>query len=238
MLNRSRANNTCRQNLSISLNFRPTHHCSTFKLRIHQALVLFGFRPSIVSILRNKFIPTLGAPLPLEQLATALAESRSAPCYLILCSGTSTTVIEKDHTDGKVRTASDFIVHTNHDIKITEAAQNIHHQKEKSSILGMDAFLEESEERRDCMQKKWNALVRRQEKRRKEKGEKEGVDTGLTVVKEKTLRGWVSAYPIMNECSHFGCIMDPKTGIIRWMERGVLEDSDDEGDNFQVSDHE
>lgn len=88
------------------------------------------------------------------------------------------------------------------------------------------------------MQKKWNALVRRQEKRRKEKGEKEGVDTGLTVVKEKTLRGWVSAYPIMNECSHFGCIMDPKTGIIRWMERGVLEDSDDEGDNFQVSDHE
>jgi hypothetical protein len=228
-----------RPNLSISLNVRPTHHCSTLKLRIHQILVIFGFRPSIVSILRNNFIPRLEAPLPLDQLTTTLGETRSAPCYLILSSGTSTTVIEKDLLDGKVRSASDFIVHTNHDIKDTEAAQNTHDQKERSTVLGTDAFLEESEERRDCIQKKWNSLVKRQEKKRKEKGEaKEEQRIELSVVNEKTLQGWVSAYPIMNECSHFGCIMDPKTGTIRWMERGVLEDSDDEGDNFHVSDHE
>jgi hypothetical protein len=218
---------------------RPTHHCSTLKLRIHQILVIFGFRPSIVSILRKKFLPSFEAPSPLDQLVTDLAKSRSAPCFLILSSGTKTTVIEKDHLDGKVRSASDFIVHTNHDIKDTEASQNMHSQKEKSSILGMDAFLEESEERRDCIQKKWNSLVRRQEKKRREKGEgKEGESVEPTAVREKTLQGWVSAYPIMNECSHFGCVMDPKTGTIRWMERGVLEDSDDDGDNFQVSDHE
>lgn len=173
-------------------------------------------------------------PLPVEQLATALNESRSAPCYLILSSGTSTTVIEKDLLGGKVRSASDFIVHTNHDNKITDGSDPTPLQKEKSTILGMDAFLEESEERRDCIQKKWNSLVKRQEKKRRENGEsKEGDVLSMTVVRESTLRGWVRAYPIMNECSHFGCIMDPRTGTIRWLERGVLEDDSD--DNFDVS---
>jgi hypothetical protein len=217
-----------RPNLSISLNFRPTHSCSTIKLRIHQILVLFGFRPSIVSILRNKFIPTHDAPLPLDQLATTLTGARSAPCYLSLTSGTRTIVIEKDHLDGKVRSASDFIVQTNHDIKITDTADPTPPQEEKSTILGMDAFLEESEERRDCIQKKWNSLVKRQEQRWSGNGESKEGDTAATVISEKTLRGWVNAYPIMNECSHFGCVMDPRTGTIRWLERGVLEEDSDE----------
>jgi hypothetical protein len=164
----------------------------------------------------------------LDQLATTLAESRSAPCYLILSSSTRTTVIEKDLLDGKVRSAPDFIVHTNHDVKIRGSFDPTPPQKEKSTILGMDAFLEESEERRDCIQKKWDSLVTRQAKKRKETGEGKEGDTVATVVREKTLQAWVNAYPIMNECSHFGCIMDPKTGTIRWLERGVLEESSDE----------
>lgn len=92
----------------------------------------------------------------------------------------------------------------------------------------MDALLEESEERFDCIQKKWKSLVKRQEKKRRENGEgKEGV-TATTVLREKTLQGWVKAYPTMNECSHYGCIMDPATGTIRWLERGVLEEDRDE----------
>jgi hypothetical protein len=168
----------------------------------------------------------------LEELVTTLAEARSAPCYLILSSGTKTTVIEKDHLYGKVRSASDFIVHTNHDIKIIDTGDPAPAQKEKSTILGMDAFLEESEERLDCIQKKWKSLVKRQEKKRREQGDgKEGESIEPVMVREKTLQGWVNSYPIMNECSHFGCVMDSKTGTIRWLERGVLED-----DNAEVVD--
>jgi hypothetical protein len=196
-------------------------------------LVLFGFRPSVVSIIRNTFIPTEDTPLPLEQLATALTGARSAPCYLILSSGTSTTVIEKDLLDGKLRNASDFIVHTNHDIKITDTADPTPAQKEKSTILGMEAFLEESEDRHNCIQEKWNKLVQRQERQRRKMGEGKEGDSVRTMVTEKTLQRWVNSYPIMNECSHFGCIMDPASGTIRWLERGVPEEDVDE--DFNVS---
>ena len=134
-----------------------------------------------------------------------------------------------------MRSASDFIVHTNHDIKITDASDPTPAQKEKSTILGMDAFLEESQERHDCIQKKWNSLVKRQERKRRENGEgKECESIESIAVREKTLQGWVNGYPTMNECSHFGCVMDPKTGTIRWLERGVLEEGDEEVDAGEV----
>ncbi|KAG0646835.1 Acid ceramidase [Hyphodiscus hymeniophilus] len=97
-------------------------------------------------------------------------------------SDSRTTVIEKDLSDGKVRTASDFIVHTNHDIKVKDTTDPTPAPKEKSSVLGMDTFLEESEERHECFQKKWNSLVKRQEKKRREGGEGKEGDRANTVV--------------------------------------------------------
>jgi len=75
----------------------------------------------------------------------------------------------------------------------------------------MEALIEESKERRDCIQKKWNKYSMRH------------ADGTMLAITEETLRKWVKAYPIMNECTHFTCILDPKTGQIRWLERGVME---------------
>lgn len=212
-----------RENLSISLNFRPNHNCSTFSLRIHQILVLFGFRPSIVSVLRNNFFIQEGRRrLAVEDIARTIVKTYGSPCYVILSSPSETMVVEKDLLDGKIRSARNFIVHTNHDIRPIDPLDNTYSRKEKNTILGMEATLEESEERRDCIQKKWNSLAMRQERKMKEEGE----EGGVIAVREKTLQGWVKAYPIMNECTHFGCILDPKMGTIRWLQRGIEEEED------------
>jgi hypothetical protein len=46
-----------RKGLSMSVNFRPYHHCSTLRKRIafrrHQVAVLLGLRPSVSSVLRT-----------------------------------------------------------------------------------------------------------------------------------------------------------------------------------------
>ncbi|TVY36978.1 hypothetical protein LSUB1_G004347 [Lachnellula subtilissima] len=209
-----------RKDLSLSLNFRPNHDCSTRSLRIHQLLVLFGFRPSIASILRSTILP--GSPghgiPPLSDSTLHLSSQRTAPCYMILCDGMRTTVIEKDILDAKIRTSSTFVVQTNHDTS----------QHGDIPVEDLEAWVEESEERMDCVQKKWNALQRRHE-RKQAKG-KTGEDE-QPMVREETLKGWVRAYPIMNELSHFGAIMAPENGTIRFLERGSEKYFEESGES-------
>ena len=70
------------------------------------------------------------------------------------------------------------------------------------------------------MQKRGNALVKRKAAKPKE---------GPTAVRENTLVKWMKEFPIMNEVTHFACLMDPKYGTIKWIERGsYVEDSEDE----------
>jgi hypothetical protein len=217
--------NDSREDLSISLNFRPNHHCSTVKLRMHQLLVIFGFRRAICSHLRSAILPDPAGPVskPLINLMDSIAQPHTAPCYFILCDGTLTVVIEKELIGAKIRTSKEFIVHTNHDTRTTDPMEPA--QKEKNMILGLETFIEESEERRACMQKKWDSLRKRHEKKLIDAVEKgEAVELKSPSVKEDRLREWVRAYPIMNECSHFGCIMDPKTATIRFLERGAEDD--------------
>jgi len=207
--------------LSLSLNFRPNHHCSTFKLRLHQLLVIFGFRPAIASYLRNAIFSHIegSSHVALGDLTAAMAQPKTAPCYLVLCDGERTAVIEKDLVGAKIRESKEFIVHTNHDTKSEDPA--VPAQSEKSTILGLEVFLEESEERRECVQKKWDALVKRLEKKENETWVSSGVvEVKPPMVREERLREWVRAYPVMNESTHFGCIMDAKTGTIRFLERG------------------
>jgi hypothetical protein len=214
MLNRSR------EGLSISLNFRPTHRCSTAKLRLHQLLVIFGFRPAIASHIRNAILPdpTGPPPKPIRELTAFMAQPPTSPCYLILCDGELTTVIEKEFIGGRIRFSKEFIVHTNHDTRSDNPAEPA--QPEKSQLLGMEVFLEESEDRRACLQKKWDGLMKRYEKKLNETLEKEELFESKPMVREDRLREWVRAFPIMNECTHFGCLMDAKTGTIRFLERG------------------
>ncbi|KAM0262746.1 hypothetical protein ACHAQJ_001540 [Trichoderma viride] len=216
-----------RQNLSISLNFRPNHNCSTLSLRIHQSLVLLGVRQSISSVLRQHFLRPERRHLTIDHMAKSITRTHAAPCYVILCSGTETTIIQKDLVSAQTRSAVDFIVHTNHDFAPTDPSCQAYNQKESSTILGMESLVEESEERKDCILSKWTALAKRQERELKKQGKRES-----PAIFEQTLQRWVKSYPIMNECTHFGCILDPGTGTIRWLERGDenLEDSENEGE--------
>lgn len=183
--------------------------------------MLFGIRPSISSVLRQHFLHPERRQLSINNAVTSIERTRAAPCYIILCSGAETTVVQKDLDDARTRSAVDFIVHTNHDFAPTDQSDQAYTQKESSSILGMESLVEESEERKDCIQSKWTALTKRQDRKLKEGRGRESL-----AIFEHTLQEWVRAFPIMNECTHFGCIMDPGTGTIRWIERGV-EDVDD-----------
>ncbi|KAL6700658.1 beta subunit of N-acylethanolamine-hydrolyzing acid amidase domain-containing protein [Trichoderma pleuroticola] len=211
-----------RQNLSVSLNFRPTHNCSALSLRMHQSLVLLGVQPSISSVLRQHLLRPERHHPAINSVAESITKTRSAPCYIILCSGTETTVIQKDLVNAQTKSAVDFIVHTNHDFAPTNPSSQANSQKESSSILGMEALVEESEERKDCILGKWTALAKRQQREFKR-----GKGRESPAIFEQTLQRWVKTYPIMNECTHFGCILDPGTGTIRWLERGEnLEDGE------------
>ncbi|KAK4075436.1 uncharacterized protein Triagg1_4557 [Trichoderma aggressivum f. europaeum] len=211
-----------RQNLSMSLNFRPTHNCSALSLRIHQSLVLLGVQPSISSVLRQHLLRPEHHHLTIDKVTKSITGTRSAPCYIILCSGTETTIIQKDLVSAQTKSAVDFIVHTNHDLAPTDPSSQANGQKESTSILGMEALVEESEERKDCILGKWTALAKRQQR-----DLKRGKGRESPAIFEQTLQRWVKTYPIMNECTHFGCILDPGTGTIRWLERGEsFEDSE------------
>jgi hypothetical protein len=213
---------------------------------MHQLAILFGFRPSIAHILRLATFPS-EAPPPLEELADRMSREKTAPCYLILCDGSSSVVLEKDLLSAKIRTSDEFIVHTNNDTTppnpVTKSTQsqkeNEHSVSGLLDELGMEAFLKDSRERQACVQKKWDALKSRQRRKQQVQLVEESEMVGPSV-REETLVGWVKNYPTMNDQSHFGCVMDPKRGEIRWLERGEYWDSGDETreDRMAVSDNE
>ncbi|KAH7395780.1 beta subunit of N-acylethanolamine-hydrolyzing acid amidase-domain-containing protein [Cadophora sp. MPI-SDFR-AT-0126] len=226
-----------RKDLSVSLNFRPTHSCSTLALRKHQLLVLLGFRPSVCSFIRNMITPSEFKqqmnPVPLENQVATFPKLRFPPCYLILSDGTSTAVIERDLNNAEVRTDKEFIIITNNDTKSVDPAKppTTTPNKEKSSlVLDMDSWIEESEERKACVERKWSSVKSRQQKKlvQDEVSPKDLVSSGWASVREETLKNWLRAYPVMNECTHFMCIMDAQEGTVRFLERGVVIDDDTE----------
>ncbi|KFY35812.1 hypothetical protein V494_05571 [Pseudogymnoascus sp. VKM F-4513 (FW-928)] len=208
-----------RENLSISLNFRGSHACSTISLRFHQLLVLLGLQPPTATRLRTALL----CPKPvlsLLTLATNLSSTKTSPCYIILCDSIETVIIQKDLTHGTKRCSNQFVACTNHDQYDERGADddvksNLY---PKANLAGMEIVLEESEERYSCIRDKWTRYA--QKKAGKQK-------TEWLAVGEKTLKNWVQEYPIMNECTNFACLLDPKMGQIRWLERGwVVSDSD------------
>jgi hypothetical protein len=88
----------------------------------------------------------------------------------------------------------------------------------------MEILLEDSQDRRACVQKKWDGMKRRHDRKQKSEDRIEA-KAAVPTVREATLKGWVRAFPTMNETTHFGCILDPKTGTIRFLERGFEEEA-------------
>jgi hypothetical protein len=163
----------------------------------------------------------------------------SAPCYLVLCDGHFAALIVKDCDMGKFQFSAGFIAQTNHDPDDKRDSKNRENETSRqerheviASSFGVDGWIEESVDRLQCIQKRWDRVV--QKSRAKSSttaignvetsafGDSQGIKPSIT---EKTLRRWLSTYPTLNECSHFTAILDPVSGKIRWLKRGPIEDA-------------
>ncbi|KAI0864999.1 beta subunit of N-acylethanolamine-hydrolyzing acid amidase-domain-containing protein [Xylaria cubensis] len=207
--------------LSISLNRRPCHDCPSRQLRS------FMLRPSqqIDEMRHNND----GSISRFVEQTMALPSIPSAPCYLILCDGREAALIVKDYSTGTVRSTREFIAQTNHDPNDhDESAAHTHEVSRQDrheviiSSFGVQDWIEESIDRWQCLQKKWDRLVVRYQA--KNPMLPSALKPSIT---ERTLRKWILDYPTLNECSHFTTILDPLTGRIRWLVRGPLEDPED-----------
>ncbi|KFZ15475.1 hypothetical protein V501_02705 [Pseudogymnoascus sp. VKM F-4519 (FW-2642)] len=210
-----------RENLSISLNFRGSHSCSTISLRFHQLLVLIGLRAPTTTHLRIALLcPT--AVLPLLTLATNLSKTKTSPCYIILCDSNETIIIQKDLTSGTKRCSNQFVACTNHDQSCERGKDDFVESNmcPKANLAGMEIVLEESEERYSFIRDKWIEYTQKQE-RQKKTGKKK---SRWSAVGERALKNWIQEFPITNECTNFVCLLDPKMGQIRWLERGWVAD--------------
>ncbi|RYP51159.1 hypothetical protein DL768_003427 [Monosporascus sp. mg162] len=245
-----------RQNMSLSMNFRPNHTCSTNALRRHQLLVLLGRRKSIASVLRSFILDGVSrsqegrsagasADVPpgaqtLVNQAKRLASERCAPCYIVLCDGREAAVIEKDLFEGSIRTSTEFLVQTNHDVHHAgssnpDESAGITLNMNSAPLLGHDEWIYESTHRMTAVVSKWQRHLKKNYPAAAADScgspEEDGHLNGETVVPardpsitEATLKSWLRSDPVLNECTHFQCILDPKTGKIRWIE-SLLDNS-------------
>ena len=227
--------------MSISLNYRPTHHCTDWALRKHQLLVLLGSRPSISSVLHSALLGygRRAASPATEDLSSSVIVSEakriaalcSSPCYLTLCDGRQAAVIEKDLMDGRIKTTNQYIVQTNHDSDHSECCEG--GAKLQAAVLGNEIWREDSTQRQDDMLRKLgNHLVTSSghlhghEKLHEGNGAcVEGFtspsnEVEMMPVPEESLIEWVADRTISTYFTHFACIMDPTTGKIRWLRRG------------------
>lgn len=158
-------------------------------------------------------------------ISLALQKIQSSPCYLVLCSGLQTDVIERDLNASTIRSNSEFIVHTNHDEKLPPSTAQL--DSDVNPIASPDAasppgaldwFIEDSEYRAACVSEKWGAV-----KTKHENAQKIAPTSKPPSIVLETLVKWVRTYPTMNESSHFGCIMDPRSGTIKMLEREGLK---------------
>ena len=215
-----------RKGLSVSLNFRPTHdnsgRLSNFRFYSHHLLVLLGFQPSISSLLRSYLLPVLSSDssrvdVPvLESIKRNLPRVTTTAAYLIFSDGDTALTIEKDHHSAVIRSATDFIVATNHDEaeENTEPSTKATHEASFKTLL--DDIVEGSIDRRNVVTRLWENSFKRA--RRKSSRKASTHEQDLTT--DGVIR-WMDTYPILNEETHFATIMDPKDGKVVWTKRYI-----------------
>ena len=215
-----------RKGLSMSLNFRPTHNdkskFSNFRFHFHHLLVLLGFKPSISSLLRGYLLPALSPHTPqldvsaLKSIKRNLPRVKTTAAYLIFSDGDNALTIEKDHRSAVIRSATDFIVITNHDLAEEDTTQPTKATHEGSFKTLLDGIIVESIDRRTKAVKLWEKSLRRAKRNPMKKGST--CEQGLT--KDSIIR-WMDTYPILNEETHFATVMDPKEGKVVWTKRYI-----------------
>jgi len=189
-----------RRQLSISLNYRAHRSNRPISMRLHQFLVLLGFRRSISSVLRD-YLLSPGPPLSLDALRSTLPAIPTSACYLTFSDGKSSLILEKDLDTAVVRESLDgFIVTTNLDDAIHALSEEEIEEYIKTQLTfeGEKWLITNSKERRCVIEDAWR------------KGK------GATL---KTLMEWMKTWPVKNEFTHFACVMSPSTGSLLWVKR-------------------
>ena len=208
----------------MSLNFRPTHdksgRFSDFRFYSHHLLVLFGFQPSISSLLRSYLFPALSFKTSqldssaLDAIRRDLPGVATTAAYLIFSDGDETLTIEKDHHTGLVRSSNEFIVATNHDVSEEDTTQPLKATHEKSFKTLLDGMVVGSIGRRNVATKLWERSTKRAKRNPTTKANAQRQN----VTKDTVIR-WMDTDPILNEETHFATIMDPKDGKVVWTKR-------------------
>jgi len=214
-----------RKGLSMSLNFRPIHNATTWRANVrfylHHALVLFGFRPAISSILRTILIPRdVSQSVPtLDAVLRELPSTPTTAAYLIFCNGEQSVILEKDYNTAVMRSAPDFIVVTNHDRAQEPGFSGWRpNQVESTQAWGLVEVLDkmdihdlvaESTIRKGCITKLWECSAQSGKSRKSTRADRNAIT-------QNKVCGWLNTYPITNESTHYALLMDPKAGKIVW----------------------
>ena len=81
-------------------------------------------------------------------------------------------------------------------------------EKEAADMAGeMKSLISDSQYRKRCVGRLYEKAMSSRRSRRR-------IEGGIGI---KTVASWVETWPIMNECTHFSCVMDPKEGKIAWV---------------------
>lgn len=236
-----------RKGLSLSLNFRHTRLGSgkllpDMKYRWHLAMVLLGRRPSISTTLRQFMLPkkhTIQHTSEKDQeliwtsyhdAVKSMGGTKdntppivSTSCYLCFSDGHETTIIEKDRVSATIRSSTEFIVVTNGD---AEPISNDEQQHGRFVNSPMSEIFAESDERRQCAHDNWTSMRSAKLKRSglnvqsKEEDPPSLMEVGDVIE-------MVQKYPITNECTHFGAVMDPTEGKVKWCRRWMQPVNDE-----------
>lgn len=218
-----------REGLSVSLNFRPYHNNDTstvanLRLQSHLLMVLLGLRPSISAKLRDLIVPAVPRPLlgkkkkgrwtfpSLGEIKRDFPSVPTTAVYLIFCDGDETAVLEKDRVTATVRSATSFIAITNCDV-LPEGSEERDVKRPRAKLNLLEDLLEEAEDRRVCLEKRWKKAEQRLKRRKSGAAEDE-----MNILPGQVIK-WVQGWPTTNECTHYAVVMDPKAGDVVWARR-------------------
>lgn len=159
-----------REGLSLSLNFRAVHDASTkaqqFRFYFHHVLVLLGMRQSVSGLMRSCLFgherSWAEKPRTLEAILRMVPLKHTTAAYLIFCNGQKSISMEKDFATAITRASDSFIVMTNHDLEEHSSLRGT--ASPKTHAIPMQELLDESEERRSCVVRKWQAKIRREQR--------------------------------------------------------------------------
>ena len=100
-----------------------------------------------------------------------------------------------------IHESPDFIAVTNHDTKVEEWNRETWEEalKHEPDVAGIHTLLFDSIDRKKCVARMFRSATRRHR----------SPDLADVI-------RWVTTQPVLNETTHFSCIMDPARGVLVW----------------------